>query len=326
MGKTKTNKLLMVEDKPIQREAFYQVMEDEIESKKYALNFADDVRSALNYLNSRAADLIVLDLALNAAADGFNVLEAINDKKIATRVLVLTGHPQRDNVDRALQLGAYDFVPKPYYPDEIRQKIQAAIATPKMNRSTRNRQKMTFHQILTAINQLSAAERYKIAEKVLDTLPKTDRVKLISQMETVLSGRGGKFFDRDPLDLDFTREDIVELAKYKYGSAHIEYRSSPYKNKDGSVQKTGPYAYLRYVDGVDNVSKYLELDHPAVKKDLLERKFDLPPGFDGNSIFPEDNPVIKRIDEFVPDEQTAINLVKALVVKYPKILKQLKIY
>lgn len=321
----KTNKLLMVEDEPIQREAFYQVLEDEIESKLYTLSFAESERAALNYIDKRATDLIVLDLALNTKADGFNVLRAIKEKKISTRSIVLTAHPQVENLVQALKLGVYDFISKPYRSDFIREKIKSAIAAAKMNRVTRNRTKMTFHQILVAVNQLSPSERFKIAEKLINALPKSTKKELTLKVEEVKSKRQSWPKEKDPLELDFEREDIVEMCRYKYGMARIEYSARPYTKKDGSVQLTGPYPYLRYMDGAKNVGRYLGLDHPAVKKDLQQKNLDTPPTIEQRSTPRKEHPIIRRIDEFVENEEAAIELVKALIVKYPNVIKHLKI-
>jgi two-component system, cell cycle response regulator CtrA len=71
-------------------------------------------------------DLIVLDLNLPDMYGG-DVLRALRNKRIATPVLVLTGDASTQHKLRCFELGADDFLPKPFRCDELIARIRAIV-------------------------------------------------------------------------------------------------------------------------------------------------------------------------------------------------------
>lgn len=71
------------------------------------------------------ADLILLDIGLPDIT-GFDVLERLRDGKIAVPVIILSGHEEVDAKIRALDLGAEDYVTKPFDPGELLARVRVA--------------------------------------------------------------------------------------------------------------------------------------------------------------------------------------------------------
>ncbi len=71
-------------------------------------------------------DLILLDVRL-PGADGLEILGAVRERRSDLEVIVITGHSTIETAVRAVKLGAFDFVPKPFTPEELVSKARAAM-------------------------------------------------------------------------------------------------------------------------------------------------------------------------------------------------------
>lgn len=92
----------------------------------FAVESADGGRAAIELLQSRQFDLVVLDLFM-ADVDGHQVMDAIIEQRLDTCVIVVSGDVSIDSAISALRRGAYDFLRKPYEPDELLLKIENAL-------------------------------------------------------------------------------------------------------------------------------------------------------------------------------------------------------
>ncbi len=83
------------------------------------------VQSFLSTVNSTAFDLIIMDVMM-PEMDGFALLETIR-KTIATPVLMLTACGSVDDKVKGLQLGADDYLPKPFDPRELIARVNSLL-------------------------------------------------------------------------------------------------------------------------------------------------------------------------------------------------------
>ncbi|HNW89365.1 MAG TPA: ATP-binding protein [Bacteroidales bacterium] len=74
---------------------------------------------ALEYLDTTPIDIVLLDNKL-PGIHGIEVLEHINQKKIDTNVMMITSYASLDLAIKATNNGAYNFVPKPFTPQELK--------------------------------------------------------------------------------------------------------------------------------------------------------------------------------------------------------------
>lgn len=109
--------ILMVEDE----EDIAFLIRFLLERNGYAVRHAADGRQALEALDQGVPpDLVLLDVML-PYHDGLEVLERLRQRPAwqAVPVLMLTAKARETDVVRALELGADDYVSKPFQPDEL---------------------------------------------------------------------------------------------------------------------------------------------------------------------------------------------------------------
>jgi signal transduction histidine kinase len=88
----------------------------------YEVDTAQDGRHGMDLLGGREYDLVLLDLRM-PGMDGIAVTEWIRETHPDVPVIVMTGHATVESSIRALRLGAYDYVQKPFTLDEIERTI-----------------------------------------------------------------------------------------------------------------------------------------------------------------------------------------------------------
>ena len=94
-------------------------------------DFADvmqvfDGEEGLYEAESGVYDLILLDLML-PEKDGFQVLKDLRAKGVTTPVLIMTAKESLDDKGHGFELGADDYLTKPFYLEELKMRIQALL-------------------------------------------------------------------------------------------------------------------------------------------------------------------------------------------------------
>jgi len=124
MSPDKLQPLLVVEDDlALQKQIKWSL--DRFESVT-----ADDRESAMTQLRRHAPAVVTMDLGLPPDADsvseGFKLLEQILSADPDTKVIVLTGQNDQSNALKAVAMGAYDFLAKPFEPEMLNLTVERA--------------------------------------------------------------------------------------------------------------------------------------------------------------------------------------------------------
>jgi DNA-binding response OmpR family regulator len=90
----------------------------------YAVDVAGDGEEGLWYAESNDYDVIVLDLML-PKMDGLTVLQRLRDQGKTTHILILTARDTVEDRVRGLQMGADDYLIKPFAFDELTARVKA---------------------------------------------------------------------------------------------------------------------------------------------------------------------------------------------------------
>ena len=85
----------------------------------------DDSKEALNRLKEKDFDIVVTDVRMEKV-DGIQILEFIMDHSKHTKVIIITGYAMVEVAREALVKGAFDFIAKPFKPNDLRAVINKA--------------------------------------------------------------------------------------------------------------------------------------------------------------------------------------------------------
>jgi len=113
-------KLLLVEDEKQLSEALSQILIN----NKYSVDAVFDGENGLEYALTDIYDAIILDIML-PKLNGLEVLKKLRKENISTPVLLLTAKDSVDDKVTGLDLGADDYLPKPFDPKELLARIRA---------------------------------------------------------------------------------------------------------------------------------------------------------------------------------------------------------
>lgn len=89
----------------------------------FACAEAESAEAALAYLETESPDIILCDLKM-AEMSGLEFLSEVKRLLPRTEVAMMTGYGSIESAVQAMKLGAYDYVPKPFRVEEMKQKLQ----------------------------------------------------------------------------------------------------------------------------------------------------------------------------------------------------------
>lgn len=114
MARGKT--VLICDDDPL----LLDLLEFKLKAQDYDVTRARDGAEAMDRLRESAPDVVVLD-AMMPELDGFEVLRRIKENETLSDipVLMLTSRKQEQDIVTALEIGASDYIVKPFNPDEL---------------------------------------------------------------------------------------------------------------------------------------------------------------------------------------------------------------
>src|SRR5688500_20253887 len=116
------SRILIVEDDP----DIALGLQHDLRLEGYDVEVAGDGQKAIDRGETGIWDLILLDVML-PLKDGFEVCRELRRAKIRTPVLMLTAKAQEAEKVMGLDMGADDYVTKPFSPRELRARIRALL-------------------------------------------------------------------------------------------------------------------------------------------------------------------------------------------------------
>jgi two-component system alkaline phosphatase synthesis response regulator PhoP len=115
-------KILIVEDE----ESILMALEDNLRLEGYEVACAEDGDKGLSMAREQEFDLIILDIML-PKMDGFEVCKQVRREGVNTPILMLTAKSQEIDKVLGLELGADDYVTKPFSPRELLARVKALL-------------------------------------------------------------------------------------------------------------------------------------------------------------------------------------------------------
>jgi len=147
-------KILIVEDE----EPIRMALEDDFRLENYEVEVASDGQEGLAKAENPDIDLIVLDIML-PGMNGFDICRKLRNEGIRTPVIILTAKGQEIDRVVGLEIGADDYVTKPFSPRELQARVKAVLRRmePKPEKGAVNRfssggLEMDFRKYLCRLN------------------------------------------------------------------------------------------------------------------------------------------------------------------------------
>ena len=141
--------MLIVDDVEINRVVLTQFFQDE-----YLIIEAQNGREALDVIEKQPVSVVLMDLVM-PVMDGFELLGVLKrDTRYAELpVIVMTAHSDGDSEARAMEMGAADFITKPYNPIIVRCRVKNVMARlenewRKIEQAAKDRQIIELHRYI----------------------------------------------------------------------------------------------------------------------------------------------------------------------------------
>ncbi len=216
-------RILVVEDNRTLASGLAAVLRDD----GFAVDLVHDGASALAAVSAEAFDLVVLDLSL-PEVDGLDVLRGIRSAGKETAVLILTARGALDERIKGLDLGADDYMTKPFEVPELEARVRVLLRRQGGLRSS----SITFHSL-----SLDTATRTLSAEGMLLEVPARE----LSLMETLMR-RTGKVVSKQAIieSLASFEDDLSENAIEQYIS-RLRKRLAPHHMTIRTARGLGYY-------------------------------------------------------------------------------------
>ena len=112
--------VLIIEDDP----AMLRGLKDNFESQSFRVHLARDGREGLSAALANPPDLLLLDIML-PGTNGYEICRAVRAKGLEMPIIMLTAKGQEEDIIRGLELGADDYVTKPFSIRELLARAKA---------------------------------------------------------------------------------------------------------------------------------------------------------------------------------------------------------
>ena len=224
--------ILVIDDEESMRDSCAQILTKD----GYQAELAEDGNIGLEKIKELKPDLALIDLKM-PGVNGMEVLDVIKEIDPYIIPVVITGYATVESAVEAMKKGAYDFLPKPFTPEELRIIIRRGLERRKLileAESLRREKKlmeenfitMVTHQLrspLVAIIQyfevilagMAGDVEEKQKEMILRAKDRLDGLlKLINDWLNVAKLNGGKIIEKQkPLPLTKILEKLIEFMQ-----------------------------------------------------------------------------------------------------------------
>ena len=141
-------RILVIDDEENMRHMLAVLLEKE----GYQVDNAADGKQGLDLASESFYDLILCDLKM-PVMDGMAFLENFQDMQLESTIIVMSAYGTLDTAIEAMKRGAYDYVSKPFKPDEIMLTLRKAEERERLRRENR-------------LLKQSVRERYSFAQMI----------------------------------------------------------------------------------------------------------------------------------------------------------------
>ena len=138
-------RVLVVDDDPLNR----MLLTRSLEQEGHRVGSAASGQEALEILRGKPFDVVLLDIVM-PELDGVSVLERLKRDPLLQHVpvIMISAVDEIDTVVRCIEMGAEDYLPKPFNPVLLRARINAALAKKRLHEVERERVREVFSRFV----------------------------------------------------------------------------------------------------------------------------------------------------------------------------------
>ena len=215
-------RILIVEDEP----AIALGLRDDLELEGYQVEVVDNGDTAVLKVCNESFDLLLLDVMLPGKS-GYDVCREVRGKKPNLPIIMLTARSHEAEKVLGLELGADDYVTKPFSPLELRARIKAQLRRSRKSQPS----SYTFSSILVNLDRMEVVDGDRLIELTA----------LEFKLLTALFQNAGRVLSRDRiLDLVWSTNTVVTDRVIDTHIANLRKKLEPNGSKHiSSVRGTG---------------------------------------------------------------------------------------
>lgn len=125
-------KILLLEDDNL----LAQTLQELLESEGYEITLANSGNEAIDASYDNSFDLYIFDINL-PDINGLELLKSLRDADDTTQTIFISALADLNSISKAFEVGAYDYIKKPFFPEELLIRVNAKLATNNSNISYR---------------------------------------------------------------------------------------------------------------------------------------------------------------------------------------------
>lgn len=174
-------KILVVDDVPANRD----LLRRRLEREGHVVLMAGNGKEALERIQAGGLDLVLLDI-LMPELDGFEVLDRVKKTPEGRElpIIMISSLDEIDSVVRCIEMGAEDFLPKPFDPVLLRARVNACL----QKKRYRDQELEYLHNVSLVTNAAAAVETGGFDEQALDAV--AGRADALGQLARVFQRMG----------------------------------------------------------------------------------------------------------------------------------------
>ncbi|MCD6048976.1 MAG: serine phosphatase [Verrucomicrobia bacterium] len=192
------------------------LLSERLHLEGYVVEVANDGQTALDKLGAETFELVLLDIVM-PDMDGYDVLKKIKaDPKLQDiPVIMISGLDDLNSVARCIEIGADDYLPKPYKPVLLQARINACLEKKQLRE-----QEQKMYRALVESQKHLAAELNEAAEYVISLLPPPMTGEVTTEWCFIPSTQlGGDSFGYHWLDEENLAIYLLDVCGHGVGAA-----------------------------------------------------------------------------------------------------------
>jgi len=143
-------RILVIDDERGLREGCRRILE----SEGYAVDLAEDGQKGLERIKQQPYDLLLIDLMMPVMG-GLELMDEVQKLNLDVIMVVITGFATIETAVDAMKHGAYDYVPKPFSPDQLIAVVNRGLERQRLQRQTQQLMEERDRRLLEVANEKS---------------------------------------------------------------------------------------------------------------------------------------------------------------------------